>query len=405
MGNCLTSSPCHSSSIRSRTLSSTPGTSSNYSRNVGFSGSTSSTAGVSQFSEAASVDVSEPSLNGQILDYSNLKEFSFSELKLATKNFRPESLLGRGGFGKVYKGCLDEKTLAPCKSKYGMMVAIKKLNPESVQGFQEWQAEVNFLGRLNHPNLVKLLGFCWEEQDLLLVYEFLPRGSLENHLFGRRSSIDPLSWEIRIKIAIGAAKGLAFLHASEREVIYRDFKASNILLDMSYNAKISDFGLARVGPAGEASHVTTRIMGTYGYVAPEYMNTGHLYVKSDVYGFGVVLLEIMAGLRAHDTTRCSEQRNLVDWAKPLLMNRKKIKSLMDRSIEGQYSLKAAVLLGDLTLKCLETDPRNRPSMQEVLETLEQIEKLKDKPKVFKISNSQSKQLNQRHAKSSSAKRH
>ncbi|XP_022145480.1 probable serine/threonine-protein kinase CST [Momordica charantia] len=404
MGNCLPSSARDSNSIPSQTLSSTPGTSSNYSKNVGFSG-TSSTAGKSQFSDAASVDVSEPYPNGQILDQPNLKEFNFAELKIATKNFKLENLLGQGGFGKVYRGWVDEKTLAPSKSSSGMMVAIKKLNSESVQGFQEWQAEVNFLGRLNHPNLVRLLGFCWEDDELLLVYEFMPKGSLENHLFRRNSSTEPLSWGKRLKIAIGAARGLAFLHSSEKEVIYRDFKTSNILLDTDYNAKISDFGLARLGPAGEESHVTTRIMGTYGYVAPEYVTTGHLYVKSDVYGFGVVLLEIMTGLRAHDMRRPSEKRNLVDWAKPILMRKKKVKSLMDVGIEGQYSLKAAIQAGDLTLKCLETDPRTRPSMQEVLEALEQIEELKEKPKGAKISNSQSKQLHQRQPTNSSVKRH
>ncbi|XP_008448469.2 probable serine/threonine-protein kinase CST isoform X2 [Cucumis melo] len=387
MGNCLTSSAHHSNSLRSQAVSSTPGY---YSGIVGSSG-TNSTAGGSQFSAAGSVDVSESYPSGKILDQPNLKEFSFTELKVITKNFRPESLIGQGGFGKVYKGWVDDKTLAPSKSNSGMVVAIKKLNAESVQGFQEWQAEVNFLGRLSHPNLVKLLGFCWEDEELLLVYEFMPRGSLENHLFGRRSSIEPLSWERRLKIAIGAARGLAFLHSSEKEVIYRDFKASNILLDLNYNSKISDFGLARLGPAGEDSHVTTRIMGTYGYVAPEYVSTGHLYVKSDVYGFGVVLLEIMTGLRAHDMNRTTEQRNLVDWAKPFLVKKKRIKNLMDAKIEGQYSSKAAMRVGDLTLKCLETDPRKRPSMQEVLEELEHIEELKEIPKESKTSNSQSKQ--------------
>ncbi|KAL0550633.1 hypothetical protein IC582_015155 [Cucumis melo] len=390
MGNCLTSSAHHSNSLRSQAVSSTPGTSGYYSGIVGSSG-TNSTAGGSQFSAAGSVDVSESYPSGKILDQPNLKEFSFTELKVITKNFRPESLIGQGGFGKVYKGWVDDKTLAPSKSNSGMVVAIKKLNAESVQGFQEWQAEVNFLGRLSHPNLVKLLGFCWEDEELLLVYEFMPRGSLENHLFGRRSSIEPLSWERRLKIAIGAARGLAFLHSSEKEVIYRDFKASNILLDLNYNSKISDFGLARLGPAGEDSHVTTRIMGTYGYVAPEYVSTGHLYVKSDVYGFGVVLLEIMTGLRAHDMNRTTEQRNLVDWAKPFLVKKKRIKNLMDAKIEGQYSSKAAMRVGDLTLKCLETDPRKRPSMQEVLEELEHIEELKEIPKESKTSNSQSKQ--------------
>ncbi|PNY15184.1 putative serine threonine-protein kinase chloroplastic-like, partial [Trifolium pratense] len=247
---------------------------------IGFSATTSS-AGRSQFSEVASGSIDGtnegslrfPSPNGQILDRPNLKVFSFGDMKSAARGFKPDTLLGEGGFGKVYKGWMDEKTLTPAKAGSGIMVAIKKLNSESTQGFQEWQSEVNFLGRLSHPNLVKLLGYCWEDEELLLVYEFMPKGSLENHLFRRNPNIEPLSWNTRIKIAIGAARGLAFLHDSEKQVIYRDFKASNILLDGSYNAKISDFGLAKLGPSGGQSHVTTRVMGTYGYAAPEYIAT------------------------------------------------------------------------------------------------------------------------------------
>ncbi|NP_001234995.1 protein kinase [Glycine max] len=276
-----------------------------------------------------------------------------------------------------------------------MVVAIKKLNPESTQGFQEWQksedsivwSEVNFLGRLSHPNLVKLLGYCWDDDELLLVYEFLPKGSLENHLFRRNPNIEPLSWNTRLKIAIGAARGLAFLHASEKQVIYRDFKASNILLDLNFNAKISDFGLAKLGPSGGQSHVTTRVMGTYGYAAPEYIATGHLYVKSDVYGFGVVLLEILTGMRALDTKRPTGQQNLVEWTKPLLSSKKKLKTIMDAKIVGQYSPKAAFQAAQLTVKCLEHDPKQRPSMKEVLEGLEAIEAIHEKSKESKTRNS------------------
>ncbi|KAG2694244.1 hypothetical protein I3760_08G132800 [Carya illinoinensis] len=155
-------------------------------------------------------------------------------------------------------------------------------------------------------------------------------------------NIEPLSWDILLKIAIGGARGLAFLHTSEKKVIYRDFKASNILLDGNYNAKILDFGLAKLGPSGGGSHVTTRIMGTYGYAAPEYIATGHLYVKSDVYGFGVVLLEILTGLRALDTKRPGGQQNLVEWLKPSLSNKRKLKTIMDTRMEGQYSSKAVL---------------------------------------------------------------
>ncbi|KAL2334225.1 hypothetical protein Fmac_015438 [Flemingia macrophylla] len=363
-----------------------------------YSGSaTTSSAGKSQFSEIASGSIGSegslafplPSPDGQILERPNLKVFTFVDLKSATKSFKSDTLLGEGGFGRVYKGWLDEKTLTPAKAGSGIIVAIKKLNSESTQGFQEWQSEVNFLGRLSHPNLVKLLGYCWEDDELLLVYEFMPKGSLENHLFRRNPNIEPLSWNARLKIAIGAARGLAFLHASEKQVIYRDFKASNILLDGNYNAKISDFGLAKLGPSGGQSHVTTRVMGTYGYAAPEYIATGHLYVKSDVYGFGVVLLEVLTGMRALDTRRPTGQQNLVEWTKTksLLYSKKKLKTIMDAKIEGQYSPKAAFQAAQLTLKCLENDPKQRPSMKDVLDELELIEAIHEKSKESKTRNS------------------
>ncbi|KAK4262003.1 hypothetical protein QN277_027620 [Acacia crassicarpa] len=377
MGLCF-GSPAHDdgagSSINRNPYS---GSASTDSKNVGFS-TTNSSATKSQFSELASGNLGDslPAPSGQILETPNLKVFSFVDLKAATKNFKHDTLLGEGGFGKVYKGWLDEKTLTPSKAGSGIVVAIKKLNPESVQGFQEWQSEVNFLGRLSHPNLVKLLGYCWDAEELLLVYEFMPKGSLENHLFRRNPNIEPLYWNMRLKIAIGAARGLAFLHTSEKKVIYRDFKASNILLDGNYNAKISDFGLAKLGPSGGESHVTTRVMGTYGYAAPEYVATGHLYVKSDVYGFGVVLLEMLTGLRALDTKRPSGQQNLVDWVKPYLSSKRKLKTVMDARIQGQYTLKAASQAAKLALKCLQPDPKHRPSMKEVVEELEGIEESK-----------------------------
>ncbi|ESR35667.1 hypothetical protein WN944_028376 [Citrus x changshan-huyou] len=335
----------------------------------------SNVSGNSRFS-ASSGDESYP--NGQILPTPNLRIFTFVELRAATRNFKSDTVLGEGGFGKVFKGWLDEK--APGKSGSGTVIAVKKLNSESLQGFEEWQSEVNFLGRLSHPNLVRLLGYCWEDKELLLVYEFMQKGSLENHLFGRGASVQPLAWNIRLKIAIGAARGLAFLHTSDKQVIYRDFKASNILLDGSYTAKISDFGLAKLGPSASQSHVTTRVMGTYGYAAPEYVATGHLYVKSDVYGFGVVLVEILTGLRALDTNRPSGQHNLVDWIKPYLSEKRKFRHIIDARLQGQYPYKAAYQIAQLSLKCLEAEPKHRPSMREVVETLERLQASDQKPK-------------------------
>ncbi|KAM7257767.1 hypothetical protein ACFE04_013508 [Oxalis oulophora] len=393
MGQCFSSASSDSNSINPRTPGTTTTNSiTNTSSSTSASGS--SLAGKSQFSQAVSASddidhVNDQNRDGRFLDTPNLKEYTFADLKTATKNF--SSVLGEGGFGRVYKGWVDDKTLAPSKSSgLGMIVAIKKLNHESFQGFKEWQSEVDFLGRLSHPNLVKLLGYCWEDKELLLVYEFMQKRSLDSHLF--RRNLESLSWNLRLKIAIGAARGLAFLHTSDKHVIYRDFKASNILLDGNYNAKISDFGLAKLGPNCGESHVTTRIIGTYGYAAPEYIATGHLYVKSDVYGFGVVLLEMLSGLRAHDTSRPIEKQNLVDWAKPLLCHKSRVKHIMDVRMKGQYSSKAAYDAAQLALKCLEQDPKNRPAMKQVLEVLEKIESMKGNSKSSTSSSVQRKQM-------------
>ncbi|KAI3725545.1 hypothetical protein L1987_65335 [Smallanthus sonchifolius] len=300
----------------------------------------------------------------------NLKCFTFSELQSATRNFRPDTMVGEGGFGRVFKGWVDGETYAPSKVGIGIAVAVKKSNPDSAQGLKEWQAEVKFLGKFSHPNLVKLVGYCWEDREFLLVYEYIQKGSLENHLF--KKGPEPLPWSTRIKIAIGAAQGLAFLHTTEKTVIYRDFKSANILLDGDFNAKLSDFGFAKLGPTNGASHVSTRVVGTYGYAAPEYIATSHLYVKSDVYGFGVVLLEIITGLRVVDTNRPSSQHNLVEWARPALPDKRKLRKIIDPRLENDYPSKGAGKAAELILRCLEPDPKNRPSMEEVVVSLQEI---------------------------------
>ncbi|KAK0605875.1 hypothetical protein LWI29_031691 [Acer saccharum] len=295
-----------------------------------------------------------------------MKGFNFEDLHIATNNFKPEALLGEGAYGRVYKGWIDEKTLTPSEWGIGMAVAIKLWNPETIQAFDQWQLEVNIMGRRYHPNLVKLLGYCWEDEMLVLVYEFMQKGSLTNLLF-QRNAIKTLSWDIRLKIAIGAARGLLFLHTLEKQIIYGDFKSSVILLDADYNAKLSD-GLAKLWPSDDKTHVTTRMMDTDGYVAPEYFESGHLNAKSDVYSFGIVLLELLTGLRAADLKRTND--NLVKWLKPMLSQPK---TLMDVRMKGQYSLGAACNATQLTLKCLEVNHKYRPSMKEVLEVLVQIE--------------------------------
>ncbi|KAF1896489.1 hypothetical protein Lal_00034187 [Lupinus albus] len=336
---------------------------------------------------------------GEILQSSNLKSFTLIELKAATRNFRPDSVLGVGGFGSVFKGWIDEQSLVAAKPGTGVVIAVKRLNQDSFQGHQEWLAEVNYLGQLSYHHLVRLIGYCLEDEHRLLVYEFMPRGSLENHLFRseflqpriftllnlRRvvdisnfvvtggSYFQPLSWSLRLKVALGAAKGLAFLHSAETKVIYRDFKTSNILLDSNYNAKLCDFGLAKDGPTGDKSHVSTRVMGTYGYAAPEYIATGHLTAKSDVFSFGVVLMEMISGLKAIDKNRPSGQQSLVEWGKPYLTNKRKMLHVMDNRLEGQYSIDDALKVSTLAQRCLSIESKLRPNMDEVVTVLEQLQ--------------------------------
>ncbi|XP_027348005.1 probable serine/threonine-protein kinase PBL15 [Abrus precatorius] len=302
---------------------------------------------------------------------SDLYDFQLNELRAVTQNFSSNFLLGEGGFGTVHKGYIDGNLRRGLKAQH---VAVKVLNTEGLQGHREWLAEVIFLGHLRHQNLVKLIGYCYQHEEQLLVYEFMPRGSLENHLFRRRTS---LPWATRLKITIGAAKGLAFLHAAKNPVIYRDFKTSNILLDSDFTAKLSDFGLAKMVAEGSKSHVTTRVMGTYGYAAPEYISTGHLTTKGDVYSFGVVLLELLTGRRTMDKRRPKTEQNLVDWSKPYLSNGKRFLCIVDPKLAGQYSVKGAKEMAFLALQCTSLNPKDRPRMQTIVETLERLQQFKD----------------------------
>ncbi|XP_073113132.1 probable serine/threonine-protein kinase PBL7 isoform X2 [Elaeis guineensis] len=239
--------------------------------------------------------------------------FTYAELQAATKNFKAECLIGEGGFGRVYNGHLEDTN---------QDIAVKQLDRNGLQGNREFLVEVLMLRLLHHPNLVNLIGYCTDDDHRILVYEYMPNGSLEDHLLDLAPNKKPLDWHTRMKIAEGAAKGLEYLHdMANLPVIYRDFKASNILLDEDYDPKLSDFSLAKVGPIGDKSHVSTRVMGTYGYCAPEYALTGQLTTMSDVYSFGGVFLEIITGRRAIDTSRPSNEQNLVQWAEPLFKDK------------------------------------------------------------------------------------
>ncbi|BFG39603.1 hypothetical protein CerSpe_258770 [Prunus speciosa] len=308
---------------------------------------------------------------------SNLHIFTLGELKVITQSFSSSNFLGEGGFGPVHKGFIDDK-LRPGLT--AQPVAVKLLDLDGSQGHREWLTEVIFLGQLRHPHLVKLIGYCCEDEHRLLVYEYMPRGSLENQLF-RRYSVS-LPWSTRMKIALGAAKGLAFLHEADKPVIYRDFKASNILLDSDYTPKLSDFGLAKDGPEGDDTHVSTRVMGTQGYAAPEYIMTGHLTAMSDVYSFGVVLLELLTGRRSVDKNRPHREQNLVEWAKPMLKEPRKLSRIMDPRLEGQYSEIGARKAAALAYQCISHRPKQRPKISDVVKILEPLKDFDDIPIAF-----------------------
>ncbi|KAL0296306.1 UNVERIFIED_CONTAM: putative serine/threonine-protein kinase PBL19 [Sesamum radiatum] len=298
----------------------------------------------------------------------NLKVFSLSELQEATNNFNRLLKIGEGGFGSVYKG-----SIKPANGKgHPTIVAIKKLNTHGLQGHKQWVAEVQFLGVLDHPNLVKLLGYCSVDGERgiqrLLIYEYMPNKSLEDHLFNRAKPTIP--WITRLNIILGAAQGMAYLHEGlEVQVIYRDFKSSNVLLDKDFSPKLSDFGLAREGPTGERTHVSTAPVGTRGYAAPEYVETGHLTVKSDVWSFGVVLYEILTGRRTLERNLPSAEQKLLEWVKHFPADSNKFTMIIDPRLQNQYSLHAARRIAKLADSCLNKNAKDRPSMSQVAEIL------------------------------------
>ncbi|GMJ14589.1 PBS1-Like 41 [Hibiscus trionum] len=295
--------------------------------------------------------------------------FTFRELAVATNNFSFDCLIGEGGFGRVYRGYIESAD---------QVVAVKQLDRNGLQGSREFFSEVLMLSLVQHPNLVNLVGYCADGDQRILVYEYLSNGSLENHLFDLAPGQQPLDWNTRMKIAVGAAKGLEYLHNfAHPPIILRDFKASNILLDERFNPKLSDFGLAKLGPIEGKEYVSTRVMGTYGYCAPEYAMTGQLTTKSDVYSFGVVLLELISGRRAIDLDRPTKEQNLVAWAEPLLKDGQKFTLIADPLLEGNYPVKGLCQALATAATCLEKDAETRPLIADVVTAIEFLARPKD----------------------------
>lgn len=232
--------------------------------------------------------------------------FTLKEMEEATCSFSDKNFLGKGGFGRVYRGTL----------RSGEVVAIKKMELppfKAAEGEREFRVEVDILSRLDHPNLVCLIGYCADGKHRFLVYEYLQKGNLQDHLNGINGKAK-MDWHQRLRVALGAARGLAYLHSSSSvgtAIVHRDFKSTNILLDANFEAKISDFGLAKLMPEGKEMYVTARVLGTFGYFDPEYTSTGKLTLQSDVYAFGVVLLELMTGRQALDLNQGPNDQNLV----------------------------------------------------------------------------------------------
>ncbi|CAI5468661.1 unnamed protein product [Closterium sp. Yama58-4] len=308
------------------------------------------------------------------------QEFKYEVLVAATNNFDQSAVLGEGGFGKVYKAVIrggkgeengeggEGKGEGAAAAVAGQAVAIKVLNSSGkTSGYREWVTEVLMLERLSHPNLVSLRGYCAHGEMAFLVYEYVPNRALNYHLFSTADNVIPLSWQQRVQIAVGAATGLHHLH--ERNIIHRDFKSSNILLDDNLVAKVSDFGLAKVGPVGDQSYVETKVKGTPGYIDPAYMERGRLTVKSDVYAFGVVLLELLTGRHATD----SDSGSLAQW----VWEESKVytPSIVDARIKDGYSDKGGRKFFALARACINVNTEPRPEMSDVLSTLNLISKM------------------------------
>ncbi|KAJ6675850.1 RECEPTOR-LIKE KINASE PLANT [Salix viminalis] len=287
------------------------------------------------------------------------RELGRPELEESTNYFADENVIGEGGYGIVYRGLLEDNT----------NVAVKNLLNNRGQAEKEFKVEVEAIGRVRHKNLVRLLGYCAEGAHRMLVYEYVDNGNLEQWLHGDVGPCSPLTWESRINIIIGTAKGLTYLHEGlEPKVVHRDIKSSNILLDKQWNSKVSDFGLAKL-LGSESSYVTTRVMGTFGYVAPEYASTGMLNERSDVYSFGILLMEIISGRNPVDYSRPAGEVNLVEWLKSMVTNRN-AEGVLDPRLPKKPSpraLKRALLVA---LRCVDPNAQKRPKMGHVVHMLE-----------------------------------
>ncbi|KAG9149992.1 hypothetical protein Leryth_010058 [Lithospermum erythrorhizon] len=301
---------------------------------------------------------SRSELDQHISEIRDSKLFSYKELKIATDDFSPANKIGEGGFGSVFKG----------KLRNGTVVAIKVLSAGSSQGVREFLTEITVISGIEHENLVKLYGCCAEGDHRILVYGYLENLSLAQTLLGRGTSGIQFNWKIRTKICSGIARGLAFLHEEViPHIVHRDIKASNILLDRDLNPKISDFGLAKIFPAS-MTHVSTRVAGTMGYLAPEYAVRGRLTRKADIYSFGILLLEIVSG-RSNTNKRLPYEEQYLLLRMWKCYEEGDLIQLVDTSMGGEFDVDEACKFLKVGLLCTQEMPKDRPPMTEVVKML------------------------------------
>ncbi|KAE8705561.1 Serine/threonine-protein kinase CDL1 [Hibiscus syriacus] len=292
--------------------------------------------------------------------YKGVQVFTYKDLEQATDNFSEMNVIGNGRFGVVYRGVLAD----------GTMAAIKRLHRDGKQGERAFRMEVDLLSRLNCPYLVRLLGYCADQQHRLLIYEFMVNGALQQHLHRPGNQHRPLDWGKRLVIALDCARALEFLHEhASPTVIHRDLKCSNILLDENLRAKVFGFGLAKTGSDKIDGQVLTRVLGTTGYLAPEYASKGKLTTKSDVYSYGVVLLQLLTGRVPIDINRPPGEHVLVSWALPRLTNRDKVDEMVDPAIQGQYTKKDLIQVAAIAAVCVQPEADYRPLMVDVVQSL------------------------------------
>ncbi|CAA2957974.1 receptor kinase FERONIA [Olea europaea subsp. europaea] len=316
---------------------------------------------------STSKSTSKTSGSGSSLPSDLCRHFLLEEIKFVTDNFNDSFVIGRGGFGNVYKGYIDNGATA---------VAIKRLNPSSNQGAREFKTEIQILSTLRHLHLVSLIGYCDENCEMILVYDYMLNGTLRDHLCKTENS--PLQWKNRLQILIGAARGLDYLHTGTKHVIiHRDVKSTNILLDEKWVAKVSDFGLSKIGPtAGTTSHVSTEVKGSFGCLDPEYYKSQQLTHKSDIYSFGVVLFEVLCARPPIFPDTSNIQVNLAEWAK-ISCKKETLEQIVDPNLQGQIAPECLSKYAEIAIRCLGDNRTERPSMSDVVWRLEYVMQLQE----------------------------